>query len=195
MFRVTLRPPRRPSATGTAQLSPTFADNATATNGNGTGTGTGTVKLHLGDIDSGAIVPRSSPRFGGSYVIADQTTPELVFSGNIFRGTVLTVLKTPFTLDDIRWATSNRGSLYVANNAGAVAGGSAIYKVTGPFAKNTVLASNDGVGDQVVTVNLTTGAFTPLVRHLTQTQGLVYLDASGTQTELALNGGGRGTRG
>jgi hypothetical protein len=187
VFKVVLSPHRRSSGTGTARLSPTFLDNARATNGN---TGTGTVKLHLGDVDSGAIVPRSSPRFGGSYVIADQTAPELVFASNIFSGTGLTVLKTPFTLDDIRWATSDSGGLYVVNNGGMVAGGSAIYKVTGPFKKNTVLASNDGLSDQVVTVDLTTGALTPFVRHLTQTTGLVYLNASGTQTELALNGGG-----
>ncbi len=192
VFKVGLSPPRRPSGTGTARLSPTFLDNATAINGN---TGTGTVKLHLGDVDSGAIVPRSSPRFGGSYVIADQTAPELVFANNIFKGTGLTVLKTPFTLDDIRWATSNSGGLYVVNNGGTVPGGSAIYKVTGPFKKNTVLASNDGISDQVVTVNLATGALTPFVRHLTQTTGLVYLDASGNQTELTLNGRGSKKRG
>ncbi|MDQ6818661.1 MAG: hypothetical protein M3018_14850, partial [Actinomycetota bacterium] len=190
VFKVVLSPPSSPSGTGRATLSPTFLDNATAANGN---TGTGTVTLHLGDVDSGAIVPQSSPRFGGSYVIADQTAPELVFASNIFNGTGLTVLRTPFTLDDIRWATSDGGALYVVNNGGMVPGGSAIYKVTGPFKKNTVLASNDGVGDQVVTANLATGALTPFVRHLTQATGLVYLDPSGTQTELALNGGGGGT--
>jgi LPXTG-motif cell wall-anchored protein len=51
-----------------------------------------------------------------------------------------------------------------------------------------VLASNDGLGDQVVTVDLTTAKLTPFVQHLGTTKGLVYLDASGTQTSLALNG-------
>ena len=189
VFKVVLSPPGSPSGTGTATLSPTFRDNATATNGN-TGTGTGTVTLDLGDVDSGAIVPKSSPRFGGSYVIADQTANELVFSNDIFDGTGLTVLKTGFSLDDIRWATSDSGALYVVDNAETVRGGSAIYKVTGPFEKNTVLASNDTITDQVVTVNLATGALTPFVRHLAKATGLVYLDATGTQTELALNGAG-----
>jgi LPXTG-motif cell wall-anchored protein len=170
-------------------LSPTFADNATAANGNA---GSGSVNLHLGDVDSGAIVPQSSPRFGGSYVITDQTAIELVFANNIFNGTGLTVLKTPFGLDDILWATSNGGTLYIVDKGASASlpavSVSALYKVTGPFVKNTVLASNDGEGDQVVTVDLTTGKLTPFVQHLHTTKGLVYLDPSGTQAPLTLNG-------
>ena len=92
VFKVVLTPPKSPTGTGTATLSPTFLDNATAANGN---IPTGAVKLALGDVDSGAIVPQSSPRFGGSYVITDQTALELVFAKNIFTARRLTVLKTP----------------------------------------------------------------------------------------------------
>jgi hypothetical protein len=191
VFKVALTPPSSPGGTGTAKLSPTFLDNATAANGN---TGSGTTTLSLGDVDSGAIVPQSSPRFGGSYVVTDQTALELVFANNIFNGTGLTVLKTQFGLDDLLWATSNGGTLYVVDK-GATASlpavsSSGLYKVTGPFVKNTVLASNDGVGDQVVTVNLTNGNLTPFVRHLNTTKGLVYVDASGSPTQLPLNGSG-----
>ena len=189
VFKVVLTPPSSPTGTGTATLSPTFLDNATATNGN---TGSGTVNLALGDVDSGAIVPQSSPRFGGSYVITDQTALELVFTSNIFNGTGVTVLKTPFGLDDLLWTTSSGGTLYVVDK-GVTAilpavSASALYKVTGPFVKNTVLASNDGIGDQVVTVNLTNGNLTPFVQHLNTTKGLVYVDASGSSTQLTLNG-------
>jgi hypothetical protein len=189
VFKVVLTPPSSPTGTGTATLSPTFLDDATAANGN---TGSGTVKLALGDVDSGAIVPQSSPRFGGSYVITDQTALELVFATNIFKGTGLTALKTPFGLDDLLWATSDGGTLYVVDK-GATANlpavsASALYEVTGPFVKNTVLASNDGVGDQVVTVNLTNGNLTPFVQHLNTTKGLVYVDASGSPAQLTLNG-------
>jgi hypothetical protein len=189
VFKVVLTPPSSPTGTGTATLSPTFLDDATAANGN---TGSGTVKLALGDVDSGAIVPQSSPRFGGSYVITDQTALELVFANNIFNGTGLTVLKTQFGVDDLLWATSDGGTLYVVDK-GATASlpavsPSALYKVTGPFVKNTVLASNDGVGDQVVTVNLTNGQLKPFVQHLNTTKGLVYVDASGSPTQLPLNG-------
>jgi hypothetical protein len=189
VFKVVLTPPSGPAGTGTATLSPTFLDNATATNGN---TGSGTVPLALGDVDSGAIVPQDSPRFGGSYVITDQTALELVFAKNIFNGSGLTVLKTPFGLDDLLWTTSSGGTLYVVDKGASsslpAVSASALYKVTGPFAKNTVLASNDGVGDQVVTVNLTNGNLTPFVQHLNTTKGLAYVDPSGSVTQLALNG-------
>jgi hypothetical protein len=189
VFKVVLTPPSSSTGSGTATLSPTFLDNATAANGN---TGSGTVSLALGDVDSGAIVPQDSSRFGGGYVITDQTALELVFANNIFNGTGLTVLKTQFGLDDLLWATSSGGTLYVVDkgptsNLPAVSA-SAVYKVTGPFVKNTVLASNDGVGDQVVTVNLTNGNLTPFVQHLNTTKGLVYVDPSGSVTQLALNG-------
>lgn len=78
VFKVPLTPPSGPGRTGTAALTPTFLDKASARNGN---TGRGTVKLSLADVDSGAIVPQSSPRFGGGYVVADQTALELVFAG------------------------------------------------------------------------------------------------------------------
>jgi hypothetical protein len=189
VFVVALAPPSSPSGTGTATLSPTFLDDATAADGN---KASGTETLALGDVDSGAIVPQSSPRFGGSYVITDQTALELVFAQNIFKGTGLTVLKTPFGLDDLLWTTSDAGTLYVVDKGPttvlpAVSAG-ALYKVTGPFVKNTVLASNDGVGDQVVTVNLNNGNLTPFVQHLNTTKGLVYVDASGSTTQLTLNG-------
>jgi hypothetical protein len=188
VFKVVLTPPSSPGGTGTATLSPTFPDDAVAANGN---TGSGTTTLSLGDVDSGAIVPQDSPRFGGSYVITDQTALELVFAKDIFNGTGLTVLKTPFGLDDLLWTTSSAGTLYVVDkgptaNLPAVSAG-ALYKVTGPFTKNMVLASNDGVGDQVVTVNLNNGNLTPFVQHLNTTKGLVYVDASGAQTPLTLN--------
>jgi hypothetical protein len=37
-------------------------------------------------------------------------------------------------------------------------------------------------------VNLTNGNLTPFVQHLNTTKGLVYVDPSGSVTQLALNG-------
>lgn len=185
VFRVSLTPPVSSGGTGTATLSSTFADNATAQKGNG---GAGSTTLKLTDVDSGAIVPSDSPRFAGSYVIDDQTALELVFAKNIFSGAGLTVMKTPYGLDDLRWVTQPSGTLYVVDLGAGTPGKSALYKVTGPFAKNTVLASNDSVSDQVGTVNLTTAAVTPFIRGLNVTKGLVYLDPSGTETALTPNG-------
>jgi hypothetical protein len=180
VLRVVLTPPARPGGTGTAALSPTFLDNATAANGNTT---SGTVKLSLGDVDSGAIVPYTSPLHAGSFVITDQTALLLVFVSNINAGTGLTALKTPFGLDDIRWTTADSGTLYIVDKGAPVTmGASALYKVTGPFVPGVALASNDGVPNQVVTVNLATGALTPFVSNLTLAKGLVYVDPSGAET-------------
>jgi hypothetical protein len=188
VFKVVLVPPSTPTGTGTAKLSPTFLDSATATKA----TGGGSIPLHLGDVDSGAIVPASSPKYGGDYVITDQTALELVFAKNIFNGSGLTVLKTPSGLDDLLWTSAPSGTLYVVDlGVPAVlpkTAASALWKVTGPFTTNTVLASNDGIGDQVVTVNLNTGALTPFIRHLNTTKGLLYLNPSGSPTQLSLNG-------
>jgi hypothetical protein len=190
VFQVVLVPPSSPTGTGTARLSPTFLDNAFATKGNAGSSGT--IPLSLGDVDSGAIVPTSSPRFGGDYVISDQTALELVFANNIFKGTGLTVLKTRYGLDDLLWTSAPGGTLYVVDfGVPAVlpkTAASALWKVTGPFTTNTVLASNDGVGDQLVTVDLNTGALTPFIRHLNTTKGLLYLNPDGSPSQLSLNG-------
>jgi len=185
VFRVSLTPPASPGAPGAATLNPTWLDNATASNG---ATGAGTVKLSLGDVDSGAIVPYSSPKYGGSHVIDDQTTQQLVFASDINApgGGTLTALKTPFGLDDIRWATSDAGTLYIVDKgAPAAAGLSSLWKVSGPFVAGTALAANDGLGDQVVKVNLSTGALTPIVHNLVASKGLVYVDANGTEAPLS----------
>jgi hypothetical protein len=95
-------------------------------------------------------------------------------------------------LDDILWTSSAHGTLYVVDIGAAQVlpkvSTSALYKVTGPFAANTVIAANDGVGDEVVTVNLTNGKLTPFIRGLQRTKGLVYLNSNNTQTQLPLNG-------
>jgi hypothetical protein len=184
VFRVVLTPPSSPTGTGTAALSPTYSSTFTAPVANGSGT----VHESLGDQDSAAPIPQDSPRFGGGYVVTDQTALILVFVNNIFNGTGLSVMKLKTGLDDLLWTTSTGGTLYVANLV-PTNGAPAIYKVTGPFAKNTVLASNDGISDQVDTLNLTTGAETPFVRGLTTTKGLVYLNPDGTHTAVTLNGG------
>lgn len=184
VFKVALSPSASAGAPGSAILSPTWLDNASAANGAPRG---GAVKLSLGDVDSGAIVPYSSPKYGGSHVVDDQTTQQLVFASDINApgGGTLTALKTPFGLDDIRWATSDGGTLYIVDKgAPAAAGLSSLWRVSGPFVAGTALAANDGLGNQVVKVNLSTGALTPVVRNLVTTKGLVYVDANGTETPL-----------
>jgi hypothetical protein len=188
VFKVALTPPATAGGTGTATLSPTFLDNATALNGN---KGSGTVPLKLIDADSNAIVPYTSPRFAGDFVIDDQTALQLVFASNIDAGTGLTMLQLPYGLDDIRWTTSDNGTMYIvdkgaATNSPTTSGYSSLYKITGPFVSGVAYASNDSLPDQVSTVNLANGKTTPFVRHLQTAKGLVYVDANGTVPALPL---------
>lgn len=184
MFKVSLKPPSTPGGTGLAALAPTFLDNATAANGN---TGTGTVQLHEIDIDSNAIVPPQSPHYAGQFVVTDQTAYQLVFVSNVDAGTGLTALKTTYGLDDIRWATTPGGTLYLVDLGGS-SGASTLYKITGPFVPGAAYASNDTVGSEVDVVNLTTGKLTPFIKHPQTAKGLVYLDASGNAPLLSLSG-------
>jgi hypothetical protein len=125
-------------------------------------------------------------------VVTDQTALELVFAKNIFAGTGLTVLKTPFGLDDLLFTTAPGGTLYVVDKGPTASlpkvPAATLYKVTGPFAKNTLLAANDGQGEQVVTVNLNNGNLTPFVQNLQTSKGLVYVEPSGSAPQLTLNG-------
>ncbi len=182
-FKVVLTPPASPGATGTAALSPTFLDNATATNAL---TGA-SVPMALGDVDSATIVPPSSPKYAGQYVVTDQTKLALIFAKDLNNGTGLTYLPTQFGLDDLRWATANGGTIYVVDKgAQTPLGIGSLYKITGKFVKGDMYAANDGVSDQVVKVDLTTGKATPIVKGLGTSKGLVYVDPSGAVPPLTL---------
>jgi len=183
-FKVVLTPPNGPSGEGTAALSPTFSDDATAANGN---TGKGKVKLALRQIDANAIVPTSSRRYGGDYVVDDQATRQLVFSGKVTAGKGLTVLTTTLGLNDIRWATSKGGTFYlIRRGTQTPLTKSSLYKVTGPFVKGAAYATtSDG---ELVRVNLSNGKLTPVVRGLGTSVGLVYVNPDGTVTQLPVNG-------
>jgi len=183
-FKVVLSPPSGPSGEGAATLSPTFSDDATAANGN---TGKGKVKLALRQIDANAIVPSSSRRYGGDYVVDDEATRQLVFSSKVTAGKGLTVLKTTLGLRDIRWATSKGGTFYlVRRGTQTPLAKSSLYTVTGPFVKGAAYATtSDG---ELVRVNLSTGNLTPIVRGLGTSVGLVYVNPDGTVTQLPVNG-------
>jgi hypothetical protein len=183
-FKVVLSPPSGPSGEGAAALSSTFSDDATAANGN---TGKGKVKLAIRQIDANAIVPKSSRRYGGDYVVDDQATRQLVFSSKATAGKGLTVLKTTLGLRDIRWATSKGGTFYlIRRGTQTPLAKSSLYKVTGPFVKGAAYATtSDG---ELVRVNLSTGNLTPIVRGLGTSVGLVYVNPDGTVTQLPVNG-------
>jgi hypothetical protein len=172
VFRVRLDPHRN-----VARLSPTFADNAAATDA----VSGAAVTLGLTDPDSSASVPSTSPRFGGQFVLVSQANQQLVFADGIGSShPALTLLSlthggTSAGVDDIRWAERSHGSLYIVDSAAG-----RVYKVSGHFSAGQVFASLDTVGTtanttEVDTLDLSSGALSPFVTGLTVSKGLLWV--------------------
>jgi hypothetical protein len=172
MFRVSLHP-----CSGVASLSPTFADDANATDAL-----TGLpVTLALTDPDSNANVPAASPLFGGQVVLDGQADQQLVFAAQIGSAAPnLTRLRLSHSgegagVDDIRWTAGSGGTLIVVDS-----GAGTVYAVEGPFAAGAAFASLDTVGlaaqtTEVDTIDLASGELTPFLTGLTKAKGLVWL--------------------
>jgi hypothetical protein len=174
------------AAAKTATVAPFFADNATATGVNAPNAGA-KVTLALTDPDSNAIVPSGSPKFAGDFVLNSQGDQELIFSGA--SGQNLQVLKIPTPVDDITWATSASGTLYVTDSSA-----DAVVAIRGPFKPGTLYTSitpcNANSAPAVCpastapqfpanslgTINLTTGALSKVVFSGTLTpKGMIFV--------------------
>jgi hypothetical protein len=160
VFAVTLN-----AGAKTAAVAPFFADNATATGVNAPNAGK-KVTLALTDPDSNGVVPSSSPKFAGDFMLNSQGDEELIFSGA--SGQDLQVLKTSNSVDDTAWATSASGTLYTtdsgADTVDAITGsftpGTAYTAVT-PCNANSAPSTCPGPGypaNSLGTINLKTGA-------------------------------------
>ena len=128
VFVVTLN-----SGAKTATVAPFFADNATATGVNGSNSGK-QVALALTDPDSNTVVPATSPKFGGDFMLNSQGDLELIFSPA--SGTSLQVLKLSQSVDDVAWATSATGTLYTTDSSS-----NTVDAITGTFTPGTVFAA------------------------------------------------------
>jgi hypothetical protein len=124
VFVVTLN-----SGAMTASVAPFFADNAKATGVAGSNAGK-QVTLALTDPDSNGVVPSSSPKFAGDFVLNSQGDEELIFSDA--SGQNLQVLKISNSVDDIAWATSATGTLYTSDSSADT-----VNAITGPFKPGT----------------------------------------------------------
>ncbi len=118
------------AGTKTAKVLPLFADNATVTMVN---TGKKTA-LALTDPDSNAVVPSSSPDFARDFVLNAQGDLELVFSGA--SGANMHALKLGQSVDDIAWATSATGALYMTDS-----GSNTVDALKGTFTPGTLYTS------------------------------------------------------
>jgi len=114
----------------TAAVAPFFAINATATS---VTTG-GKITLALTDPDSNLVMPSSSPKFPGDFMLNSQGDQELIFSPAT--GQSLQVLKISKPVDDTAVATSASGSLYITDSSA-----NAVDVMTGPFKPGTAYTS------------------------------------------------------
>src|SRR5215813_362933 len=118
------------AAAKTAAVTPFFAINATATAVNGTNAGK-TVTLALTDQDSNLVMPSSSPKFAGDFMLNSQGDLQLIFSGP--SGQNLQVMKLSQPVDDSAVATSASGTLYATDSSA-----DSVVAITGPFKPGTV---------------------------------------------------------
>jgi hypothetical protein len=178
--------------THTARLTPTFADNAVATDAV-----TGQqVTLALTDPDSNAVVPQSSPRFGGDFALVSQADQQVVFTNGRHGGSLerlqMTHGGTSAGVDDIRWADRSGGTLYIVDN-----GTNTVYSLSGPFQAGEAFAGLDTVGTasqttELDTLDLTTGALSPLVTGFTAIKGIVWAPGQAHGNGHGSEGHGRG---
>jgi hypothetical protein len=92
-----------------------FRDEATATLVNTGGAGR-QVRLGLTDPDSNEVVPSTSPRFAGSFMLDSQGDQQQIYIADPASGhPSLLVLDLAQSIDDTAWATDAEGTLYATD--------------------------------------------------------------------------------
>jgi len=162
-----------------AVLQPVFFDNSTATVANVNSTSYGKqVALALTDPDSNEIVPASSPRFGGDFVLDSQGDEEQMYVDGADGPTPhLSVLDLSQSVDDTAWVTNPSGTLLVTDGVdnevfavwGAFDTGTAYVAVT-PGDANIPVNRPNYLGE----LNLRTGEIAPTVTTI-QAKGLLFV--------------------
>jgi hypothetical protein len=152
----------------TATLASVFNDNSNAIVANTNDPAHGKqVTLTLTDPDSNSVVPSSSPRFGGDFVLDSQGDQQQVYVRNAGRpGQQLFALNLSQSVDDTVWASSSRGTLYATD------GKSTAYALRGNFKKGTAFSAvTPGNANNappspgpnyLATLDLNTGVLTPV---------------------------------
>ena len=167
---------------GTADVTPYFAGNASATVVNGASAGK-KAALSLTDPDSSAVVPAGSPAFAGDFELTSQADQELIFTSG--SGSNLSVLKVPQAIDDSAWVTSASGTLYAtdstSNTIDAITGlkPGTVYTSETPCDSANAPKNCPATGfpaNSLATVNLKTGALTPVAGTTAVTpKGLLFV--------------------
>ncbi|MDR3585567.1 MAG: hypothetical protein P4L59_09605 [Desulfosporosinus sp.] len=158
----------------TATLTPVLMDNATANDATPGAAAGATVKLNLSDPDSNNIVPAESTNYAGQVVLDSQGDSKLIFINNIGTANqVNTCLSIGNQVNDIEWATSTQGTLYVTDNAD-----NKVYAITGNFTKGTAFVASpgdSGVGGFVGTIDLSSGTIKPIAFGMKSPAGLLFV--------------------
>lgn len=176
-------------AGGSATLTPVFFDNSTATVANTNDPAHGTqVTLGLSDPDSNNVVPGSSPRFGGDFVLDSQGDGQQVYAHNagtasqqLFVLTLSSASDPSTAVDDTVWATSSEGTLYATD------GSTTVYAIRGHFDVGTAFSSVSPANantpssqpNWLATLNLDTGLLSRVTTVTIHPKGLVFVRGAG----------------
>ncbi len=160
-----------------AVLSPFFFDNSSATVAN-KGADRQKTSLALTDPDSSTVVPRQSPRFGGSYVLDSQGDQQQVYVNGTGMSQRRMVLNLSQSINDTAWATSATGTLFVTDHTN-----NEVVAITGTFRPGTAFvaatpssANNpSSIPNYLGTLNLWTGNVTRVANMALQPQGLLFV--------------------
>ncbi|HEY5015363.1 MAG TPA: hypothetical protein VII59_01130, partial [Streptosporangiaceae bacterium] len=181
VYLTTLRP-----KTGIAQVRALYDDEAQAKAVNGPHAGE-LVRLALTDPDSNEVVPWSSPRFAGDFMLTSQGDKEQIFDHPSGWRQNLDVLRLSNSVDDTAWATDRRGALYTTDQTtdtvdevyGAFTVGTAYSAVTSCDAGDApaVCPAPGFPPNYLATDNLRTGALTPVktVGPRVHPQGMIFV--------------------
>lgn len=128
--------------------------------------GGGTTRLNLQDPDSLIFAPN------GALVPDSQSDQQLVYVNGIGGLTqAVSVLNLPSTVDDTAFGSGAKQTLLFTDRGSGI-----VYALTGAFGFDQAISAADTL-NEIVSVNQSTGAFTPLVTGLNGPHGEVFTTA------------------
>ncbi|HEV7183423.1 MAG TPA: hypothetical protein VGN33_02920 [Leifsonia sp.] len=168
-----------------ARLTPVLNDNSVATSANPSTAGK-PVQLALTDPDSNEIVPRSSTRFAGSFMLDAQADKQLIFisperrdqDGRQVEPQVLSVAQP---LDDTAFARHANDTLWVTDPTH-----DKVVEITGPFAAGQAISTvtPDAGPTYLARLSLKDGSLAPIAELAGITpKGLLFTGAGDDQRE------------
>ncbi|MCI4357641.1 MAG: hypothetical protein L3J99_01170 [Thermoplasmata archaeon] len=163
-------------STLTAQLTPVFFDDSTATDAS---TGA-SVTLALTDPDTNFAMPSVTPRFGGGLATISQADGKIIFASHLGGTPHLRVLNLSDNvtgnvppIDGFAVATCRLGTLFVVDaKAGTI---SALSTKGWPAGTVFVGEPSDNGNPLIGTLNLSSGHITSLGNHFASPKGLLFV--------------------